>query len=453
MKKICLLICSILLGIHQIAMANTTFKLFDKTIHSSNIAKGGISISFKEVKTGNVIKAYNADMQISPASTQKILTYLPSIKTLGDNYRFTTALYKAPNNKYYLKLGANPYLTKDNLKDLMANIRIKENETLETLYIDDTIMDDITWGEGWQWDDSLNPLMPKFGAYNLDNNLYTIVATANKINSPARIFTEVFYPTSFINKTNSVKNGNNIKITRDASMPNNMLIVEGNVSSSIKTTIPVDNIKRYFKLRLAESIRENKIAFSGKFTHAKTPENAVLVAKISTPISQAHTDVLKNSNNLVAETTYKLAGGKYTKSAGSANAAITMFNNYCKINNLDCTKIRLTDGSGVSKNNLITADFMTDFLISADKVFGTEKINTLLAKPGEGTLALRLNMIKNNLHAKTGTLSNISGIVGYLDAKSGKRYAFAIYETDGKAKSAEMKMFEDFILKEAYDKL
>ena len=80
-------------------------------------------------------------------------------------------------------------------------------------------------------------------------------------------------------------------------------------------------------------------------------------------------------------------------------------------------------------------------------------MNTLLAKPGEGTLGVRLSLIKNNVHAKTGTLSNISGIVGYLDAKSGKRYAFAIYETDGKAKSADMNMFEDFILKEAYDKL
>ncbi|MGN0018940.1 MAG: D-alanyl-D-alanine carboxypeptidase/D-alanyl-D-alanine-endopeptidase [Candidatus Gastranaerophilaceae bacterium] len=452
MRKIILAICAIFLLSQQIAMANTPFKLFDKTIGCSNIAKGGISISIKDVKSGEVIKAYNSDMQISPASTQKVLTYLPSLKILGENYRFTTALYKA-NGNYYLKLGANPYLTSDQLKDLMANIKIKEDDELKVLYIDDTIMDNVTWGEGWQWDDCLNVLMPRFGAYNLDKNLYTIVATANKLNTPARIFTEVFYPTSFINKTTSVKYGNNIHLSKDVSMPNNMLLVSGEVSTSAKATIPVDNIKRYFILRLDEAIRDNKISFSGKFSKAKIPANAVLVAKISTPISQAGVDVLKNSNNMVAETTYKLAGGKYAKGTGSVNSAIAMFYNYCTLNKLDCSKIRLTDGSGVSKNNLITADFMTDFLISAEKTFGKDKMNTLLAKPGEGTLGVRLSLIKNNVHAKTGTLSNISGIVGYLDAKSGKRYAFAIYETDGKAKSADMKIFEDIILKEAYDKL
>ena len=82
---------------------------------------------------------------------------------------------------------------------------------------------------------------------------------------------------------------------------------------------------------------------------------------------------------MVAETTYKLAGGKYAKGTGSVSSAIAMFYNYCTLNKLDCSKIRLTDGSGVSKNNLITADFMTDFLISAEKTFGKDKMNTLLA--------------------------------------------------------------------------
>ena len=453
MKNLILIICTILFWSQQFAFASTHFNLFEKNIKDSNIAKGGISISFKEVNTGNVIKNYNAQMQVSPASTQKVLTYLPTLKTLGDNYKFSTELYKTKDNKYYLKLGADPYLTYDKLKDLMANIKLKNNEELQVMYIDDTILDNVHWGEGWQWDDKLNVSMPKFGAYTLDGNLYTIVAVANKINSPAKVFTEVFYPTSFINNTISTKEANDIHISSDETLPNNVLVVDGMVSSSVKTSIPVDNIKRYFKLRLADAIRENKIIFSGKYSCAKIPTNASLVAKIETPISKANTDVLKNSNNLISETTYKLAGGKYKKTTGNINSAIEMFNNFCSENGLDCSSVKLTDGSGVSKNNLVTADFMTDYLISVDKIFGTEKINTLLAKPGEGTLSMRLLSIDNNLRAKTGTLSNISGIVGYLDAKSGKRYAFAIYETDGKAKMSDMKMFEDFIIKEAYNKL
>ena len=183
------------------------------------------------------------------------------------------------------------------------------------------------------------------------------------------------------------------------------------------------------------------------------PSNATLVAKIETPIKNANTDVLKNSSNMISETTYKLAGGKFKKTTGNINSAVEMFNSFCAQNNLDCSSVKLTDGSGVSKNNLVTADFMTDYLVTINKVYGKEKLNSLLAKPGEGTLNMRLLSLKDNLHAKTGTLSNISGIIGYLDAKSGKRYAFAIYKTDGKAKMSDMKLFEDFIIKEAYNKL
>ncbi|MBQ3311573.1 D-alanyl-D-alanine carboxypeptidase/D-alanyl-D-alanine-endopeptidase [bacterium] len=453
MKNILLTICTVLFLTQQLAFAGTHFNLFEKNIKDSNIAKGGISISFKEVDTRNVVKNYNAEMQISPASTQKVLTYLPTLKTLGENYKFSTELYKTKDNKYYLKLGADPYLTYDKLKDLMANIKLKNDEALQVMYIDDTILDNVHWGEGWQWDDKLNVSMPKFGAYNLDGNLYNIVAVANKVNSPARIFTEVFYPTSFINNTVSTKDVNNIQINTDETLPNNVLIVNGMVSSSIKTTIPVDNIKRYFKLRLADAIRENKIIFTGKYSCAKVPSNATLVAKIETPIKNANTDVLKNSSNMISETTYKLAGGKFKKTTGNINSAVEMFNSFCAQNNLDCSSVKLTDGSGVSKNNLVTADFMTDYLVTINKVYGKEKLNSLLAKPGEGTLNMRLLSLKDNLHAKTGTLSNISGIIGYLDAKSGKRYAFAIYETDGKAKMSDMKLFEDFIIKEAYNKL
>ncbi len=69
----------------------------------------------------------------------------------------------------------------------------------------------------------------------------------------------------------------------------------------------------------------------------------------------------------MAETVFKLAGGKYVQGAGSVDAAIEMFNDYYKKQGINTDNIKIVDGSGVSKNNLITADFMTDVLVKNTK--------------------------------------------------------------------------------------
>ena len=147
---------------------------------------------------------------------------------------------------------------------------------------------------------------------------------------------------------------------------------------------------------------------------------------------------------------FKLAGAKYLGlETGSDSAGIKMFNDYCVKNKIDNSRIRITDASGVSKNNLVSADFVTEFLV----VNKDNKIMEFLPKPGEGTLAQRMLPIKDNLTAKTGTLSDLSSIAGYLTSKSGKKYTFCIMINDMKLSASDKKMLEDFIIREAYLRL
>ena len=153
---------------------------------------------------------------------------------------------------------------------------------------------------------------------------------------------------------------------------------------------------------------------------------------------------------MVSETMFKLAGGKYLGlETGTDAAGIKMFNDYCTKNKLDNSRIRITDASGVSKNNLVSTDFVTEFLV----VNKDNKVLESLPKPGEGTLTHRMLTIKDSLRAKTGTLSDVSSIAGYLTTKSGKRLAFCIITNDMKLSNSDKKMLEDFIIREAYLKL
>ena len=122
-----------------------------------------------------------------------------------------------------------------------------------------------------------------------------------------------------------------------------------------------------------------------------------------------------------------------------------MFDNYCKKSNLDNSQINIVDASGVSKNNMMISDFMTDFLI-----INRQELEPIMATSGEGTLADRLLYLKGNLKAKTGTLSNVSTLTGYVSTQNGHKYAFCIMIHDSKSAPKYKKLLEDNIIKTLY---
>lgn len=421
-----------------------------KAVADSKINRGAVSISVRDLQTGNIVYDFNDDKPVPPASTQKLITSAVALNMLGDDYKFETSLYKSTNNDLYLKLGADPYLTTKDLKKLFSAAKSKNIIEPKGVYIDDYILDSVNWGEGWQWDDDLNPLMPKFGPYNLDRNLINVVVAPTTQNSPANVYTEVFYPLAFMNLVTTGKE-NNIKISHNTDISAEMLQVEGCVNKLTKKIIPVSNMKRYFRLRLEDAISDSKVFYYGKFAEKKLPQsNVYLVETVSHPIDNAIKDILRKSDNMVAETLFKVAGGKYVNNTGSIDSALKMFEEFCSKQNINAKDIRIVDGSGVSKNNLMTARFMTDFLVAISKLDNFEQFKSSMAEPGVGTLANRMLYFKDDLKAKTGTLTDVSTIAGYIKTRNGKEYAFDIMINDPKSKPADKKMLEEYILRAVY---
>lgn len=440
-----LIIClATLLSVQCSVFANA----IDKTISQSEINKAGISISIKEVGSGKVIYEQNSQKPTMPASTLKILTLAASVDTLGKNYKFSTKLYKNTNNELFLKLGADPFLTSSDLNRIFESaVKNKKILSPKFIYVDDYVFDSTEWGEGWQWDDDLNPLMPKFSSYNIDKNLLNITIAPTNINAPANIFTSKFYPITFMNLV-TTGNENNISISRNNSISPDIITIEGTVKKQETEFIPINHPKRYFILRIEDAIRSAKMDYYGKFVQKKVPStNVYLVAQADHDLQTAISAILKNSNNFVAETVFKLAGGKYVNNTGSLANSQKMLNNYFDKLSLNYENIKIVDGSGVSKNNLMTTDFMTEFL-SKQEVIDTLKPE--LPTSGEGTLKNRMLYFKDNLRAKTGTLSDVSAIAGYITSRTGRTYAFDIMINDPKSKSNDKKSLEEYVLRDIY---
>jgi len=446
MRKI---ICFILAAMFSLtpAMAES----ISRTIGKLGINKSAISVTIKDVKTGDTVYSLNPHAPKTPASTLKLITLGASLNTLGNDYIYKTTLYKSTNNDLYIKLSGDPLLKSKDLQKLISAAKAK-NITPKTFYVDNSAFDGMEWGEGWQWDDDLNPLMPKFSVYNIDGNLLNIEVAPTKTTLPANIIVKPFYPLTFVNQTVTDYNEqNSVKIERNSDIAPNILSATGIISKLKTIVIPAPSPKRNFILRLEDAIRKNKFEYFAQIKTAKLPDkNIYKVDEIEHPISDMIALVLKNSNNLVAETIFKTAGAVWADAQGNIENSLNMLNAYFEKNNLNSQDIKIVDGSGVSKNNLMTSDFMTNFLIfkASDEDF--EDFLQMLPTAGQGTLKNRMLYFKDNLHAKTGTLSDTSAMAGYLTSRRGKLYAFDIMMNDAKTSSADKKNIEEQILRTLY---
>ncbi|MBE7712929.1 MAG: D-alanyl-D-alanine carboxypeptidase/D-alanyl-D-alanine-endopeptidase [Cyanobacteria bacterium SIG26] len=446
MYKIIILLLSLFLTVNSVHAESIS-----KTIKKLGINSSAVSVSVKDINNGHLQYALNDKSPKLPASTMKILTASAAYDVLGPDYKYKTTLYKSINNDLYIKLSGDPLLKSDDLGTLIDIAKTKQIEP-KNFYIDDSVFDKTEWGEGWQWDDDLNPLMPKFSAYNIDNNLVRveIMPTYNK--RPASITVKPFYPLSFINSViTDSKQPTKIKVERNNDIAANMYNVVGTVSKAFVKTIPVANPKMNFVLRLEEVIRDRKFEYYNSIQYATLPDVGIYVVdSIEHGLDNILRMILKQSNNYVAETLFKTAGAQYAQSVGSQENSIKMLNAYLNKLGIDAAHIRVVDGSGVSKNNLMTADFMTDFLVKIAQSDNFELFKDMLPVPGEGTLKNRMLYFKDNLNAKTGTLSDTSAIAGYIKTRRGKVYAFDIMICDAKTSSADKKNIEEQILRTIY---
>ncbi len=98
----------------------------------------------------------------------------------------------------------------------------------------------------------------------------------------------------------------------------------------------------------------------------------------------------------------------------------------------------------------MSADFMSEFLWAQSRLHNFDEFKNSLASPGQGTLQNRMLYFKDNMKAKTGTLSDISSIAGYITTRKGRNYAFDIMINDARSNSSDKKMLEEYILRNIY---
>lgn len=434
-----MLIISIFLMNISIVSASEIEKLI---LNSKLNGTSTVAISVKDVKTGKVVYEHNQKKLLHPASTLKVFTAFPAMEALGTDYNYKTSFYIC-NDNLYVKLGADPILTSTDLKNAIKTISNLGYKSFKNIYFDQSVTDNVEWGVGWMWDDGTNSLMPKFSAYNLDGNVTNFLVSKDE-NGIIKITSQNNTPV-----LNNIKTGNENKlyaIRHDWISPD-LVCISGTLSNFATVNVPINNLQRYYQKALFNCLNNSNIKIINKTAlFAQVPQNAKKLTEICHNASITYEGIFKNSNNLYAENLAKIAGGvKYSSKANLADQ-LNVFYDYWNKKGVDTTGLIIADASGVSRNNLLTVDFMTNALNKIYNDYGESKIKSTFAQPGEGTLENRFLNYRGSLYLKTGTLSNISGLTGYVVTEKGKTYSVAILIQNFAYPTRQIKLFENSII-------
>ena len=447
MKKL-LIVFSILFSFTLSTNANE----INRYIHQTDFElQSTVGVYIQNENTNHVLYKKNEQKLLNPASTLKTITFGISYFILGENYKFETALYKDNSNNIYVKLGADTLLSQADLNNLFKQFKTKFNtEKINNIYIDDTIFDKNQYPISWMEED-VWPYARGITPYIIDKNLTDILIKRSSLATKVEIIQDDDYKIPAINElklADKESNIQDIKLVKVWGEDKNIVNFQGTISKDEILKLPVLRADINFNIKLKKAIAKNGINFSKTISAKQTPLNAVKIASVYHTIEEISKDILYNSDNFASEVVSKVAAAKYINYSHPATFEdeINMFTSY--FNQLP-EGIKIADSSGVSRYNLVTCEFLTNAI---NDLFHKTNLKTLMATPPVGTLKDRLLFLKDNLKAKTGTLSKMSAITGGLTTEKGNDVVFSIIIQNSPKRKAILKNFENTVVGIIYKK-
>jgi D-alanyl-D-alanine carboxypeptidase/D-alanyl-D-alanine-endopeptidase (penicillin-binding protein 4) len=213
---------------------------------------------------------------------------------------------------------------------------------------------------------------------------------------------------------------------------------------------------RYAALVLLDALQRKGIAVTGKaevhhHSAGAKPEietfPIVVARHDSGPLLEDLRVTDKTSQNLHAETYLRLVASQRT-GQGSRAAGLMELKRFMDSAGIDQNQYSLQDGSGLSRLNLVTPHAMVSLLLYMAKSPNNEAWTSMLAVAGsDGTLEHRMKSkeLKGRIVAKTGSLSHVTALSGYVNRKGGKRYAFSVLVNNYNGPATEIRSTIDKI--------
>ena len=425
--------------------ADTLYLPYDLSVLKDSRA-GLFSVMFYDLDNDSVIFSFNENKNVLPASVLKLITSAASIKILGNSYRFKTEyFYEGTINKEEKILNGNIIITGngdptigkgyfedsslvkfDSLAKYIKNELGVENITGRIKIINENSHEK-WYGKGWDIDDISFYYSPVISPISFNENLVKLSVKKGKV------YTEPYYPFDVKLDTTSAYRSRFSRI-----MGTDSVVVSSRFNKRVSGYITVNNPEKLFTIQLAKVFKKNGIAVQDKNVAASDT-----VTKIKDIFSEELITILaecnKKSNNFYAEQLFRenvrmfsydsLVYDSIPVNEGLTKKSILKVSRAMYNSLFGITDAKIADGSGLSRQNFFSA---YDFIKVLKTMYEDENFYlylSSLSQPGnEGTLEYKFvnNKLAGALFAKTGSMTGVNNISGYMLTKNNKRIAFCI---------------------------
>ena len=407
-----------------------------------HLSDAKISIATQRTMSGANLYSYAQNRAMKPASNNKVFTIVAALFAIPNDFTFSTTInYSSKKVKnhvlygdMYIKFTGNPALTGGQLAALLKKIKtIKDiSKVTGSIYLVGSFSGPYI-PEGWSKNDSTLCFGAPASSFTLNRNCTVIKLAKNPNSLSTRVIK--LSNASNIDFDNSNSYTSSAKATAISMNDENVVYIGGYLSRTtermfklaiknpaLKTLDTVDNFLS------SDGIKHNKISIANSIPVGNTVQLTTNSARIGSFIDQT----LKHSDNLYAETILNTIGLKQ-KDIGSTKAGTEAVQEiFYKKMNLDTSNLTMYDGSGLSHLDNVTPQFMVNFLTkSYNSSVGKKFYNYLPASGISGTIAYRMGgKMLGRVHAKTGTLSGVSTLSGYVLTAKNHRISFSIMLND-----------------------
>lgn len=410
---------------------------------------------------------YGIDTALVPASVMKVLTTATANERLGPDYRFVTELQTSGtlredgtlDGDLIIRGGGDPDLAAADLSatygEWKAALLAAGVKRIEGGVIGDaSLFGTVLTPETWQWNDLGNYYGAGASGLTVLRNRFSARFRTPSVGARAPfVGTDPELPGyEFVNEMRVGPSGSGDRGYVYGDAYGRLFTFRGTVpagsgSYTIKGALPDP---AYFCARtFSEYLNGHGVPVAG----APTTDRLLGIAgrelgarrKIheqkSAPLSEILATTNHRSDNLKAECLHR-AIGLAAKGEGSTLAAAKAVEEHWAAKGIDMDGFFMGDGCGLSRANTVTPRQMVRVLHAAARGEHFEVFRASLPVAGRSGTLKSIgggSAAEGRIRAKSGTMDRIRNYAGYLEARSGKRYAFAIFATHYEGDLASVK--------------
>jgi len=460
------------------------------TIEADRYSGAFWGIEVTNLRTGRPLFRHNTSHLFTPASNTKLLTAAAALRRLGPDHRYETGLYvdgavrnEVLHGNLIVRGSGDPtiggYQQRKNptavFRDWADSLKAAGISRIEGAIVgDDDPFSDIPLGDGWSWNDvpyyyaaEINGLVFNTNAIDME------VRGGRRFGAPGRI-TWAPFETDFVrvrNQTRTVPRDSSSDEEYDRSFGENTFTVRSRIHPGEiqEETLTITEPTKYFTHVLRTVLQREGISVQGPGVDVdemplKPNYAADSVRQVGTyrssPLRQIVRTMNHESQNLYAEQllrTLAIVNRPDTTSEeltkGSADLGALATRMELAEAGVDTSRVQMVDGSGLSRKNYLSPRAMTRLLetmwVDADSALRSAFYESLPTGGTEGTLKYRYKdgaAARNNVQAKTGTLTGASALSGYVRTAQGTPLSFVIFCNHHMAEADAVRAAQDAVV-------